>query len=79
VLKNILIMMATVFLVRGLWLVSAGETLDLHSGQQFTGHLIDFAEALNRTGADIGTRDLRCPAPAAQLPPVPWHGGRVTP
>jgi len=39
-------MMATVFLVRGLWLVSAGETLDLHSGQQFTGHLIDFAEVL---------------------------------
>ncbi len=45
-LKKILIMLATVFLVRGLWLVSSDETLDLHSGQQFTGHLIDFAESL---------------------------------
>ena len=37
---------AIALLVRGLWLVSDGTVLDVHSGQQFTSHLIDFFASL---------------------------------
>ena len=37
---------AIALLVRGLWLVPNGAVLDLHSGQQFTSHLIDFFASL---------------------------------
>ena len=37
---------AIALLVQGLWLVPDGAVLDVHSGQQFTGHLIDFFASL---------------------------------